>query len=208
MPKKTYSRILDEHLHTLIAQGNHEAYLSMKKSYHMHALSLCSGVLTQYPRSGVTRRELIAVCDNFFPWVVFKFNPTLSSFFSFWKESTMREIMDYMMENSYGADAYSFKGIVSFDQQDNDHNSYSEFIAEVDEDPSLRRRIFEVKGIINRYSVFFTNLEKAVLLLMLDGYSIQDLEQARIMSKSTLYLTFNTAVEKLKNCLKRNVKKY
>ena len=45
MPKKPYNRILDEHLHILAAQGNHEAYLKLQKCYHMHALSLCAELL-------------------------------------------------------------------------------------------------------------------------------------------------------------------
>ena len=34
MPKVSYNRILDEHLHTLIAQGNHEALERLKRRYH------------------------------------------------------------------------------------------------------------------------------------------------------------------------------
>jgi len=207
MPKKSYNRILDEHLHILVAQGNHEAYLKLQKRYHMHALLLCSEVLQQYPKTGITRKELITICDDYFPTVVLKFNPILSSFYSFWKESTMRETMDYLIENSYGAEAYVFRGSFSLDADEEKRNLYVEMIAESDDDIVLKRKIFEVKGLINRYSVFFTNYEKTLLLLVLDGYSLKDIELAGLMAKSTLYLTFNTAVEKLKNCLKRKIKK-
>ena len=204
MPKKSYNRILDEHLHILSAQGNHEAYLKLQKCYHMHALSLCSELLLQYPKSGITRKELVTVCDDFFPMVVLKYNPMLSSFYSFWKESSTRELMDFMLKNSYGADAYIFRGSYSLDDE---NNSYAETIAEGEEDINMRRKIFEVKGLINRYSVFFTDFEKTLLLLVLDGYSLQELEQAKLVAKSTLYLTFNSGVEKLKKCLKRKTKK-
>lgn len=207
MPKKSYNRILDEHLHILAAQGNHEAYLKLQKCYHMHALLLCSEVLMQYPKTGITRKELVAICDDYFPLVVLKFNPTLSSFYSFWKESTMREIMDYMVDNSYGAEASMFRGSFSLDSDEDNHNSYSEMLAEINEDINMRRKIFEVKGLINRYRVFFTDFEKALLLLVLDGYSLKELEDAKIMSKSNLYLTFNNGVEKLKKCLNRKIKK-
>ena len=204
MPKKSYNRILDEHLHILASQGNHEAYLKLQKCYHLHSLSLCSEILMLYPRSGVSRKELVAVCDDHFPLVVLKFNPTLSSFYSFWKESTTQEIMDYLLDNSYGANASSFSGAFSLDD---DNNSYAEMIAEINEDQNMRRRIFEVKGLISRNSVFFTSFEKAILLLVLDGYSLKELEDAKLMSKSTLYLTFNNGVEKLKKCLNRKIKK-
>ena len=204
MPKKPYNRILDEHLHILAAQGNHEAYLKLQKHYHMHALSLCSELLMQYPKSGITRKELMSVCDDHFPLVIIKYNPALSSFYSFWRESTMQELMDYLLENSYGANASSFCGSLSLDD---DSNSYAEIIAEINEDQNMRRKIFEVKGLINRNSIFFTNYEKALLLLVLDGYSLKEIEQAKLMSKSNLYLTFNNGVEKLKRCLNRKIKK-
>lgn len=204
MPKKPYNRILDEHLHILAAQGNHEAYLKLQKHYHMHALSLCAEILMQYPKSGITRKELIAVCDDHFPLVIIKYNPALSSFYSFWRESTTQELMDYMVDNSYGASASSFCGALFLD---NDSNSYAEIIAEINEDQNMRRKIFEVKGLINRNSIFFTNYEKALLLLVLDGYSLKEIEQAKLMSKSNLYLTFNNGVEKLKRCLNRKIKK-
>lgn len=204
MPKKPYNRILDEHLHILAAQGNHEAYLKLEKRYHMHALSLCAELLMQYPKSGISRKELVAICDDYFPLIIMKFNPTLSSFYSFWKESTTQELMDYMIENSYGADASSFCGTLSLD---NDNHSYIEMIAEINEDQNLRRKIFEVKGLIHRNSVFFTSYEKTLLLLVLDGYTLKEIEYTELMSKSKIYLTFNSGIEKLKKCLNRKIKK-
>ena len=204
MPKKPYNRILDEHLHIIAAQGNHEAYLKLEKRYHMHALSLCAELLMQYPKSGISRKELVAICDDYFPLIIMKFNPTLSSFYSFWKESTTQELMDYMIENSYGADASSFCGTLSLD---NDNHSYIEMIAEINEDQNLRRKIFEVKGLIHRNSVFFTSYEKTLLLLVLDGYTLKEIEYTELMSKSKIYLTFNSGIEKLKKCLNRKIKK-
>lgn len=207
MPKKSYNRILDEHLHILAAQGNHEAYNRLKKSYHLHALSLCSDVLLRYPESGVSKKELIAVCDDYFPFIVLKFNPNLSSFYSFWKEGTMREIMDYMIENSYGAEASPFRGLVSLNQEkDESGTDFSDILAEVDQSYEKQRQIFEVKGLIARHSPFFTAREKALLLLLLDGYSISELEHGGVMSKQCLYLTFSSALTKLKKYMKKSLK--
>ena len=41
MPKRSYHRILDEHLHILITQGNHDAYQKLKRRYRYHSLTLC-----------------------------------------------------------------------------------------------------------------------------------------------------------------------
>ena len=204
MPKKSYNRILDEHLHILAAQGNHEAYERLKRSYHLHALSLCSNVLSQYPESGVSRKELVTVCDDYFPFIVLKFNPCLSSFYSFWKEGTTREIMDYMIENSYGADASIFKGSLSFDQEkDSAGNDYSDVLAESDYDINKQRTVFELKGLIMRNSASFSSQEKMLLILLLDGYSLNELIHTDIMSRANLYLTFNNAINKLQKFIKR-----
>lgn len=202
MPKKSYNRILDEHLHILIAQGNHEAYQRLKKCYHLHALSLCSDVLLQYPESGVSRNELMVICDDFFPRVVIKFNPALSSFYSFWKEITLKEIMDYMIDNSYGADAFMFRGHISFDQE-NDRNGsdYYDILAECNDNYEKRRIIFEIRGLIARNRLTFTSQEKALLILLLEGYSFRELEHNGAMSRASLYLTFNKAIRKLKKCI-------
>ena len=207
MPKKPYNRILDEHLHILAAQGNHEAYERLKRSYHLHALSLCANVLSQYPESGVSRKELVTVCDDYFPFIVLKFNPTLSSFYSFWKEGTMREIMDYMIDNSYGANAVSFRGSFSLDEEKDENGSdYSEMLAEVDDDRNKRRQIFELKGLISRNASSFSSQEKMLLILLLDGYSMNELLFGDVLSRAGLYLTFNNAIEKLKKCLRRGHK--
>ena len=208
MPKKSYNRILDEHLHILIAQGNHEAYVRLKKCYHLHSLSLCSDILMQYPESGVARSELVTICDDYFPVVVAKFNPALSSFYSFWKEGTIKEIMDYMIDNSYGADAFSFRGSVSFNQENEKNgNDYSDILAEVDDNREKRRMMFEIRGLIARSSWLFSSQEKTLLILLLEGYSFKELEHNGVMSRSTLYLTFNIAIRKLKNCIKKWHKK-
>lgn len=208
MPKKSYNRILDEHLHILAAQGNHEAYERLKKCYHLHALSLCSDILLQYPESGISRNELVVVCDDYFPYVVLKFNPTLSSFYSFWKEGTIKEIMDYMIDNSYGANAITFRGFISLDQ-DNDKNGgdYYDVLGEEDNSREKRRMLFELRGLIARNSYLFSSQEKTILILVLDGYTFKELEHNGVMSRATIYLTFKSAVRKLKKCIEKWHKK-
>ena len=66
MPKKSYNTILDEHLHILIAQGNHEAYVKLVRRYRNHAAKLCHELLTQYEKTGVTVADLLAVCGDCF----------------------------------------------------------------------------------------------------------------------------------------------
>ena len=202
MPKVSYHRILDEHLHSLIAQGNHEAYEKLKKRYRYHSLALCHDILKQYPNTGIEANELIAVCENFFASVVGKYDPSVSSFFTYWKEITTRAIMDYLIDNSYGASGGE-NSLVSIDQELDNRHVFFDYINEKDEDRERKRKIFEVKNIIARNDDVFLKEERMLLNLILDGYSIADLEHSGVMSRSKLYLTFNSAVRKLRRLIRR-----
>ena len=61
MPKKSYNNLLDDHLHILIAQGNHEAFEKLKKRYHYHAIHLCRDILRQYEKTGISAPDLVIV---------------------------------------------------------------------------------------------------------------------------------------------------
>ena len=203
MPKVSYHRILDEHLHTLAAQGNHEAYDKLKKRYHYHSLALCRDILRQYPKTGINVRELVAVCENTFSFIVSKYDPEVSSFFTYWKEVLLREIMDYLIDNSYATNIEGLKSTISIDQEFDDKHTFSDYVCEKDDDREKKRKIFELKNVIARHDDVFLKQESTLLNLILDGYSIADLEHSGVMSRSKLYLTFNSAVRKLKKLVRR-----
>lgn len=203
MPLKPYNRILDEHLHILIAQGNHEAYERLKKRYRHHSLNLCRDILVQYSKTGVTVNDLMIVCDDCFLSIVKRFDPSLNSFFSFWKEITIHQIMEYLVDNSYNASAVIFKGTFSIDQDFEDKHLFADVISEKDDDRMKRRKIFEIKNIIANREDLFTPYESTVLNLILEGYTLADLEHGGMMSRSALYMTFNSAILKLQKVIKR-----
>ena len=206
MPSKTYNQILDEHLHILIAQGNHEAFIVLRRRYRRHAYVLCTSLLNQYSDTGITNKELFSVCDAHFILCLNRYVPGLSSFYTFWKESTQQILMDYIVENSYDSGAYLFRGIVSFDQALDEKHNYAEYLAEKTEDKKFKRTLLEIKRIIQKYDVFFTAQEKALLNLILEGYSVCELEHTGMLGKSHLYLTYNCALEKLKHIVLKNAK--
>ena len=203
MPKVSYHRILDEHLHTLVAQGNHEAYDKLKKRYHYHSLALCRDILKQYSKTGISIRELLTVCEDEFAFVVKKYDPSGSSFFTFWKEVTLHKVMDYLIDNSYMSDTAGFRNAISIDQEFDDKHTLSDYISEKDENRERKRQIFEIKNVIAKHDDVFLKQESALLNLILDGYTIADLEHSGVMSRSKLYLTFNSAVAKLRKLIKR-----
>lgn len=203
MPKVSYNRILDEHLHALIAQGNHEALAKLKRRYHYHSLALCRDLLNQYQKTGISVGELLIVCEDTFVFVIQKFDASLSSFFSFWKDTTIHRLMDYLVDNAYKEDSNGFKGNVSIDQTFDDNHSFSDYLFEKDDDREKKRKIFEIKNIIMQNEELFSQQEKALLNLVLDGYTIAELNHGGMMRKSMLYLTFNNAVTKLQTLIKK-----
>lgn len=203
MAPKTYNRILDEHLHILITQGNHEAYLYLVKRYRKYFKGLTCEMVEKYPNSGVSYKELMAICSQIFPSIVRKYDPgRLSSFFVFWRESSEKAMVDYLLENSYLANAAMFRGFVSFDEEADERRLAGERLAEFNETHYSEKRIEELKKIINAHRKEFKHQEFAMLTLMLEGYDLNDLEHSGMMSRSSLYLTFNNACDKIRKYLK------
>ena len=205
MPRKSQDRLLDEHLHSLVAQGNHDALIELEKRYRKHSHYLVNQLLTQYPSTGITPKELISVCDSHFLFVLLKFNPLLhSSLLTFWKESTKNCAMDYLIDNSYNAGAFSFRGVFSLDESNKESLCFGEVIAERDDEKINKRMIFETKSQLYKFKSFFTDQEFSLVNLILNGYSFHELEHGGMMSRTTLYLTFKNATNKLKNLIKKD----
>lgn len=198
MSHKTYNQILDEHLHILIAQGNYEAFVKLRKRYQKHFTALVNDMLSQYDYTGISFKELFCVCEDHFPFVIIKYNPENYSFYSFWKENTQRYLLDYLIENSYEGDAFSFKGSVSFDQKIDDSHSLSELIGEREDEYLIKKRIFEIKHIIHKCKVFFTLQERTLLDFVLEGYSLAEFEHSGLLQKSQINLTYKSAIDKLR----------
>ena len=203
MPSKTYNLVLDEHLYILITQGLYEAFAELKKRYHKHALVLCDELLTQYPNTGILKKELVAICDDNFPVVLRKYIVGASSFYRFWENCSRQVAMDFLINFSYGAEGVFFSTIFSIDQDIEGKYGSLEFLSERDQDKNLKREVFEVRNVLLKFNAFFTETEKSLLNLVLSGFSVYDLEKTGLYSKSQLYLTFSNAVEKVKKYMNK-----
>ena len=111
--------------------------------------------------------------------------------------------MDYLVDNSYKADSLELNGNISLDQELEDRHPLSDYIHEKDDLREKKRKLFEIKNVIARNDDVFTKQEAALLNLVLSGYTIADLEHSGVMSRSSLYLTFKTAVEKLQKLVRK-----
>ncbi len=81
--------------------------------------------------------------------------------------------------------------------------SFGDVLCEKDDDPLKRKMILDIKIFVEKNRTSYTGAEYTLLKLVLDGYSLADLEHSGAMSKSTLYLTFKSAVEKLKRLIEK-----
>ena len=206
MRKLSYNLLLDEKLHSLVASGNHEAFVELKNRYHRHAHAFGSELLNQYYNTGVSLKDLVAFCDGCFPNIVKKYVSGISSFYGFWKDNIQYVAMDYLYNNSYVGQASFFSGSLSFDQERDDRYCYDDVLAEKDINPTIERLIAEVKTLLIKYDKEFTHTEKTLINLALSGYTVKDFEETGLYKKSYLYLTFNSAVEKLKKFQKESHK--
>ena len=206
MSTKYIHRLLDDYLHVLITKGNHEAFEELKKRYHRHALVLVNNLLTQYVNTGVTKKELLSICDNYFHHTVIKFVSGMSSFYNYWKENTTQRAIDYLVENSYGGESSMFCGTISLNQSTDGRYCFDDILAEKDVDWKLNRKIFEIRALLARNEKAFESREKAIIELTLVGYSLSDLEATGLYGKTQLHLTFNNAAKKLKKVAEQEAK--
>lgn len=206
MPRKSYDRKLDEHLHILVSQGNHEAYHRLAKRYRSHSALLCREILTQYPKTNANFQDLLAICNDIFPIVVRKFENGLSSFFTYWREKTKQRIIDYLIDCDDNLEDADIRFIFSLDDQFDNRHAFSDYICEKDEDRYKRRLLFETRNIIARNEKMFSPQEVALLNLALEGYSIGELEHSGLLKRSALYLTFKDAIDKLRIMIRKTIR--
>ena len=207
MPRKNQDCVVDEHLLTLIAQGNHDALTELQRRYHKQSLHLVHQILNQYPHTGITLKELMAVCDSHFRFTVMKYNNNMSSsFMTFWREGTKNAVMDYLIENSYNGGAISFRGVISFNEANDDSLGFSEMIAELNESKNTNKRIFELRTQLYHFKSYFTDQEFSIMNLILVGYTFSELEHSGMTVRSNLYLTFKNASKKLKKLMNEETK--
>lgn len=194
---RTKNRVLDLHLHSLIAQGNHIAFLMLKRRYEKYSRILCKEVLAKYANSGVSLMDLFSVCMACFKEVVIKYDEQRMPLYDYWKEVTSQRVIDYLLRNSYTAKAKTFYGILNLDNEDDEKKINLELIRENDEDYIKAKAHKEALRIISENRNAFTNKEFFLLHYFFEGYTIQELAHGEVMSRSSLYSTFNSAYEKL-----------
>lgn len=199
---RTKNRVLDLHLHTLIAQGNHVAFLMLKKRYEKYSRIISRQALDKYKNSGVSFMDLFSVCIACFKEVLTKYDVQRMPLYDYWKEVTNQKIVDYLLSNSYTAKAKTFYGILNLDNEDDEKRINLELIRENDEEYIKEKSRREALRIISEHKEVFTRKEFFLLHYFFEGYTIQELEHGGVMSRSSLYATFDKAYNKLADLAK------
>lgn len=194
---KTGNRLLDLHLHALVAQGNHEAFLMIKKRYEKYAWILCKETLDKNQGTGITSAELVAVCMSSFKNVLIKYDEQQSAFYDFWLNLTKQSISDYILKNSYKAKAKVFNGIASFDYEEDERKINLEIIREDDGSDIANKLCEELLNYANQHREQFTNKEMVLIKCFARGYYLNEIMALDLMSRSTLYATFNSLKTKV-----------
>lgn len=201
MSSKNYHRILDEHLIVLVSQGNHEAYQKLRKRYQRHALALAHQLITNHQKAGLSVQDIATICDHYFPIAVVRYDPTQCSFYHYWREMTSHYVLNYIIETCYSDDESLYKLLLSLDEQIDEKHSFGDILAEKDDTSGLKVIVDAICDLIERHSEMFEKNELSLLKLMLEGYTIGELEHTGMMAKSTLYITFNIVVRKIQNLM-------
>ncbi|NLB48391.1 MAG: sigma-70 family RNA polymerase sigma factor [Erysipelotrichia bacterium] len=205
MPKKLpRNRLTDEYLHTLCAQGNHDAYMLLANRYQRYSRKIINQILEEYPGSGISFHELMAVNNDRFPYIVQKFNPELNYFYAFWRKVISRSIMDYVMQNSYNARARTFKGTFILDDENDERIAICRYLHEEDESYLIQWQIREIAELVETNAQLFEYKERLVLQCIFQGLTLSEIAKSGLIKRSTLYLTYNKVIEKLKKLLKIN----
>ena len=202
----TRNRAIDLHLHTLVAQGNHSAFLKLKNRYEKYSRIISRQFYEKNLDSGVEFFDLFLVCMSSFKSVLVKYDPQGRPLYDFWKKVTEQALYDYLLVNSYKAKAKTFNGVISLDYEEEEKKLNLELIRENDEDYLKDKLKREIIKIIDSHKDSFSKKEFLILHYNLEGYSIRELEHGEIMSRSSLYATSNSANRKLEELI-REVKK-
>lgn len=201
--QRTKNRALDLYLHSLIAQGNHLAFLLLKNRYEKYSRIVSKQIFEKNQDSGVSFLDLFSVCMSCFKTILVKYDPQKKPFYDFWQKLTEQELNDYLLVNSYKARARVFDGVISLDYEEEEKKLNLELIRENDEDYLKAKFRNEITRLIDSHKDSFTTKELVILHCTLDGYKLQELEHGEIMSRSSLYATYNSATKKLEELIKQ-----
>ncbi len=188
--------INDEECVLLAQTGNYDTLNQLCVRYQRYSYGLAIEFFNANRHSGITVEELCSVAQETILVAVKNFSNSIQVFYPYWRTIATNAMIKYNQQNSYFHHAKTFNGI-SLDQQNEDNFSNDQIIGETD--VKIEKGIVEdtFLNIINDPKNGFSENEKIVMKLTIEGYEPTEIMKMFKWSKSQIYYALKNAKEKL-----------
>ncbi len=189
-------QISDEECVLLAQTGNHDTLNQLCLRYQKYSYGLAIDFFNSNRQSGITVDDLVSVAQETVLIAVKNFSNSIQLFYPYWRTIATNAMIKYNQQNSYFHHAKTFNGI-SLDQQNDENFSNDQLIGEPDF--KIQKGLVEdtFLAIINDSKNGFSENEKLVMTLTIEGYEPTDIMKMFKWSKSQVYYALRNAKEKL-----------
>lgn len=188
--------INDEECVLLAQTGNYDTLNQLCVRYQRYSYGLAIEFFNANRHSGITVEELCSVAQETILVAVKNFSNSIQVFYPYWRTIATNAMIKYNQQNSYFHHAKTFNGI-SLDQQNEDNFSNDQILGETD--VKIEKGIVEdtFLNIIDDPRNGFSENEKIVMKLTIEGYEPTEIMKMFKWSKSQIYYALKNAKEKL-----------
>jgi len=188
--------INDEECVLLAQTGNYDTLNQLCIRYQRYSYGLAIEFFNSNRQSGITVEDLCSVAQETILVAVKNFSNSIQVFYPYWRTIATNAMIKYNQQNSYFHHAKTFNGI-SLDQQNEDNFSNDQIIGETD--AKIEKGIVEdtFLNIIDDPKNGFSENEKIVMKLTIEGYEPTEIMKMFKWSKSQIYYALRNAKEKL-----------
>ncbi len=188
--------INDEECVLLAQTGNYDTLNQLCVRYQRYSYGLAIEFFNANRHSGITVEELCSVAQETILIAVKNFSNSIQVFYPYWRTIATNAMIKYNQQNSYFHHAKTFNGI-SLDQQNEDNFSNDQILGETD--VKIEKGIVEdtFLNIIDDPRNGFSENEKIVMKLTIEGYEPTEIMKMFKWSKSQIYYALKNAKEKL-----------
>ncbi|HPS19276.1 MAG TPA: hypothetical protein PLR04_04080 [Bacilli bacterium] len=192
--------ISDEECVLLAQTGNYDALHYLCLRYQKYSYGLAITFYNTNRQSGIMIDDLCSVAQSTILIAIKNFSNNIQLFYPYWRTIATNALIKYNQQNSYYHHAKTFNG-VSLDQQNDDYFSNDQIIGEPD--LTMEKGIVEdtFLEIINDSNNGFTETEKTVMILTIEGYEPAEIMKIFKWTKSQVYYALKKAKEKLSSAI-------
>ena len=198
----SFNELSDEECVLLAQVGNHDALNHLCVKYQRYSYGLAIDFFNTNRYSGIPVDDLFSVAQATILLAIKSFSMNIHLFYPYWKTIATNALIKYNKKNSYFHEAKTFYGI-SLDQQNDDNFSNDQLLGEPD--MKLQKSLVEdtFLNIIENPINNFTESEKLVMKLTIEGYAPLEIMKVLKWSKSQVYYALKKAKAKLADIISK-----